>query len=283
MNGIVNQEDSSTQTDLSRHWQLALSLLMLEKELGLCEQPEKLHKRIRFLSYEMKASHPASMGSLYRVEALRDFIANKFRLSPLPEAFCIEQASLSGLITNREASFEICSIFWVLMASALEVELTPLALHRGRYLKLVTDEGDALFIDILNEGHYLEDTEILKILEESQDCKVTMANFEKKLELPLLFSEVCQLHRHFLDSDDESDQLLLIYKLLVQLEPNKSSYLAEKALLHIQMDEPRPAYNDLKRFFLLTNGQKNHPELLDLFMELKAEIEYENNLMSEEH
>lgn len=248
--------------------------------LGLEQTPDQTLRKIKFWSYELQSqlTNTPSSAALEKLDCLRRFLFEDKSLHLDHEILNLHNCSFEHLLDHKRGCLlNMALIFRTLAADAqLQVELIRVADHR--WLKwMACDKSE--YLDLVNKARTLSKDEVVRHLVHSSlqsngtsECD----NFK-----PLSFRDLTLIYlspfESLMKQQDAKQSLLSLYDLLLKISPGSLRVLSERALLLLDLGERKEAYQDLKRYFYLSDERTANADLKYLYELLSRENDYQSN------
>lgn len=220
INMLLWPDESAGDTSLRKVNFMTYELLTRCKDL--CEE-DRLHTLNSYF-FDQKE---------FRI-VLSDTHPNKHRLS------------LLNILSSTQGNGLPLSLLYTHWAAQLDL---PVYLVKSPYFCLVkwVRGKNSVYIDLNQSGKILNDSDLLKIVNQSSLCR-SYSCLEILSAQQILIEYVQKLLFLFKESYQRPHQLLCL-NILVVLAPEELNYLADRALLLKDLDRTYESLNDLKRYF----------------------------------
>jgi regulator of sirC expression with transglutaminase-like and TPR domain len=231
-------------------------LVEVHQALAGPSDPHAIFRAVNFMTYEL-ATQLRELNSDELLPTFnRFFFAQKnFRLGP---SYFIHE-----LVESREGCPILVALIYMYLGNCCEMKMNLVHWPMHTVIRWESSPGKFAYIDLEKNGQLLSAEEILALV-----CK------HKKELLPLNTQEsvlqyLAYLSLHF-RNHSEPEKLHIVLNLILNIEPENTRYLAERAMLRRDLGHVKEALQDLKRYFAFTNSEATAPEIVSVFEELKV-------------
>ena len=234
----------------------AQSLIQINQCFCHDEKPDAWLRELNFMSYELQMlSHDQNENEVLATLNSYFFITKKFRPHPLPILL------RDVLRERRGCSISLAFIYMHLAESVgLNMELVHWPLHS--VLKWC-GQGNSRYVDLEFQGKLLSEDELILLINTHKE-KVQVLNLRQAVIQYLSYISLTYRQAQ------EYEKLHTSLSMLLQLEPENTRFLAERALLRKELGLAKESLNDFKRFFSFIEKQNAPGELLSAYNHLKS-------------
>jgi regulator of sirC expression with transglutaminase-like and TPR domain len=231
-------------------------LLEIHQALGRVVDGHGLARAVNFMIYELTMILQPLSGEAV-LPALNHFFFEQkhFRLG--------SGFSLNEVVVSREGCSILVALMYLHLAGSCGMKMNLVHWPMHTVLRWETSPGKYSDIDLERRGEVLSAEEILALV-----CK------HKKELSPLGMREAVQQYLSYLSVHfrgfGELDQLHTVLGLILDVEPENTRYIAERAILRRDLGLVKEALQDLKRYFAFTNADSTAPEIVTVYNELRA-------------
>jgi len=243
--------DTESQPDI------LLRLIEIHRALGAPSDAHATMRSVNFMAYELAALLQSQPPENVLREFNRFFFEQKnFRLSPVYN-------SLESLLDRREGCAILVALLYLHLAGSCGLKMNLIHWPLHTVIRWESSPGKFAYIDLEKNGELMKPEDTLALV-----CK------HKKEMLPLKTQEavaqyLAYLALHFRNLQ-EYENLHTVLGLILDIEPENTRYMAERAILRRDLGLVKEALQDLKRYFAFTNSDSTAPEILAVYNELKA-------------
>lgn len=218
---------------------------------------------VQFMGFELLKSCEGK-SEAERWEILRSFLFTErgFQLSSLRLAEVSENCLLMKTVLEERMGHPLPVVCLLLhLANYLDL---PVALIQARHhflLKWVRS-GKTIYMDVLNDGRVLTDSELIAVLNRSS------SNLEV-WSAKQLITQYLELLTSSFERSQSLSQLHVVYNLLLHMDDTNTFVLGQRALLRQKLGFTREALADLKRYFSFVEKVHAPADLQQCWLELE--------------
>lgn len=243
--------------------------------LGFEKSPDQTIRKIKFWNYELQSQVlqlPTKL-TLDRLNQLRNFLFEDKKIMADADHSSGDCFSFEKLIDQKKGTFFTLALLFKTLASDLDLQIEMVKVADHRWLKWISELKNE-YLDLADKARALSGDEVLQRLVQStlNSNSVTDKSDDFK---PLCFKDcmisyLSPLESYFKAKNDRGS-LMNLYDLQIKLAPSSIRYLSERALLLLDLGERKEAYQDLKRYFYLSDERTTNPDLKYLYEILSRE------------
>ncbi|MCC7403126.1 MAG: hypothetical protein IT288_01905 [Bdellovibrionales bacterium] len=263
---------------------LAPVLIGVNTLLDNLESGESIQRVLNFMTYELSALS-ADLNELDRFLLLNDYFFNRkgFQSRPPAGANVRDDLLIQSVLANKMGHPLILALIYSHLATQIDIPAFLINLPSHALLKWVRG-GHSSYVDLTENGKLLEEEQLVALVNRAFNGE----DDGKSESLDILPSrQVIARYLHLLLEQEETlgnkKQTLLLYNLLLKLEPSNLKVLARRSLLLREMGLAKEAIADLKRYFSFVDRSQVSPELQMAFLELQQLTEPQHPTPSSEY
>ncbi len=213
-------------------------------------------RTIKFMSYELVTNGRGRTENEHAA-MLNQFVFNQkeFKIG--------ESVLLNELIATRESCAMLLALFYIELGASLGLKFCLMHSPPHSTLRWQSVDGKLRYLDLSLKGKELSSEEILALLSRKNDQMRALTDREAFQQY------LAYLATHF-RARRESERLHVVLNFILNLEPENTRYIAERALLRKELGLIKDALYDMKRFFAFTEPAAVSPEILRMYEDLKA-------------
>lgn len=234
-------------------------------------RPDLFRKELGLLAQEL-ALMANGLNELDRFSLLCHYFFHQMgfqKILPKDRAFSESDLFICSVISCRQGHPLLLSSLYSFLALQIQLPIHPVGMTYPTLLKWVRN-GHNAYIDITNQGNVLNDQDFAHILSQRYhhwtDNKIKSID---SLSAPQLLMNYLGLLVKFFEDKDDSRILVVLFSLLLKLDPNNIIILARRSLLLMKIGRLQEAFADLKHYFSFVESQQVSSELRFAFLELK--------------
>ena len=250
---------------------LAPVLIEINTLLEDLESGEAIQRMLNFMAYELTALS-SELNEQDRFIFLNDYFFNRKGFQSRPPAdgaLHSEDLLIRAVLQNKTGHPMVLALIYSHLATQIDIPVFLINLPCHSILKWVRG-GRSSYVDLTENGSLLEEGRLVELVNKN------FCNDEdrKNESLDILPSkQVMQMYLTLLldyfELGKNKNQLLLLYSILLSLEPSNLKVLARRSLLLREMGQTKRAIADLKRYFSFIDRSQSSPELQMAFLELQ--------------
>jgi regulator of sirC expression with transglutaminase-like and TPR domain len=232
------------------------ALLTINREINLdLGDDGPLLRSARFMSYEL-LSLCSDLPPQNRLETLNEFFFERKRFRFADGPFLIQE-----ILEQRLGCGIALALFYIHLAEeiGLQFQLVHWPLHS--VLKWDCD-GRCRFVDLEQNGKLLNEDELLSIVNKHKD-QVCALSLDQALIQYLTY--MAMAYRQ----SENRPYLHRVLDLAIQLEPENTRFLAERAILRRDLGLIKESLHDFKRYFSFTELHQASPEIVSVYESVK--------------
>ncbi|MCB0350368.1 MAG: hypothetical protein KDD38_04235 [Bdellovibrionales bacterium] len=215
------------------------TLININTNLTRDESQDSCLRTINFMTYEL-ATLCDNKTDREVLEVLNDFFfkTKNFKLDTSP-------LLLASILAERRGCGIALAYIYMHLAKNLGLELHLIHWPLHAILKWEC-EGKAFFIDLEQNGKLLSEEELLLMVNKHKDQLRTLSSTESTIQY---LSYILTHYRQ----ENQLEQLHRTLSEILNIEPENTRYLAERALLRREMGLIKESICDFKRYFSFTD------------------------------
>jgi regulator of sirC expression with transglutaminase-like and TPR domain len=247
-------------------------LIGLNAMLWPNEPQEWSFRTLNFMTYELMSlaeSYPESD----RVHILNDYFFDQkgFQIVSGADEPNEMHLLMKPVLTKRLGAPIPVTLLYLHLATNLDLPIYPIKLNNMSVLKWIRS-GKSHYLDLCCAGRIMEQSQLIRLLNKdvrnSTDCDETSSL--DILPSKLVFSQYVRQLLKLFEKGENPTQMLLLYDVLLQLEPVQLTTLADRALLRQRLGYAQEAILDLKRYFSYVDREQAPADLQMAFRQLEA-------------
>ena len=246
-------------------------LIGLNAMLWPNEPQEWSYRTLNFMTYEVMAL-AESYTEQDRLHILNDYFFDQKGFQILPNYDGIAESALliKPVLSKRMGCGLPVALIYLHLATHLDLPIYPVRLNSMSVLKWVRS-GKSNYLDLANAGRILDSTQIIRRLNEKttphEDLDASSLDIlPSKHVFTYYINELIQVYRKL----ERPTELLLLFDVLLKLDPAHLSTLKDRALLRQRLGYAKEAMLDIKRYFSYVDQQQAPTELQLAFRQLEA-------------
>lgn len=236
------------------------------------------YRTLNFMTYELMAQ-AESYSESDRVHILNDYFFDQkgFQILPLNSSGDESTLLMGPVLSKRTGLSTPIALLYLHLATHLDLPLYPVRLRNMTILKWIRG-GKSSYLDVANAGRVLKSSHIIRILNEKN--KSNRNEFETNctdiLPSKLIFSQYLNQLIEMYQKQEKSKELLLVFDVLLRLEPSHLGTLADRALLRQRLGYAKEALLDIKRYFSFVDQNQAPNEIQIAYRQLQSFGELES-------
>ncbi len=236
------------------------------------EPQEWSFRAINFMTYEL-ISLTESYTESDRVHILNDYFFDQKGFQILARREDLDENSLlmKPVLSKRLGAPIPITLLYLHLATHLDLPIYPIQLNDMSVLKWVRG-GKSNYLDLKSAGRVLTQPEIIRLLNKK-------GNSIEDGEIPTcidilpskkVFTKYVEQLVNVFKRLERPTEMLLLFDILLQLDPQHLATLADRALLRQRLGYAQEAMRDLKRYFAFIDKEQAPNELQIAFRQLES-------------
>ncbi|MCB0365981.1 MAG: hypothetical protein H6624_11325 [Bdellovibrionaceae bacterium] len=250
---------------------LAPVLIGVNTLLENLDSGEAILRVLNFMAYELSALS-SDLNEQDRFLLLNDYFFNRKGFQsrpPVSGAIHREDLLIQPVLQNKVGHPMVLALIYSHLATQVDIPAFLINLPCHAILKWVRG-GRSSYVDLTENGSLLEEDRLIQLVNRTfnsdEDSKSESLDILPSRQVILRYLTLLLEHHEMVD---EKDQLLLLYNVLLKMEPSNLKVLARRSLLLREMGQAKEAIADLKRYFSFVDRSQASPELQMAFLELQ--------------
>ena len=233
--------------------------IRIQQCLGLDSHLEQTQKKLLFMCYELDTWLHPQLGLREKFELLRSFFFQVKRFEALgpQHSFTSQELFMDRVLSQRRGHYLILNLIYRVLAEHIQIPIEFVRLGDLVIMKIVQGRTP-LYLSLLHQASCLPPDVMIEHLKENQISQAL-----ESVPFQNILSEIIYEHEKIFRIRGKHNLLLLIYDLLLTLNPRNLNALHKRAVLHFQMQYPQRALLDIKRYSYLM-GEKSLPAELKM-------------------
>ncbi|MCB0384466.1 MAG: hypothetical protein KDD43_03665, partial [Bdellovibrionales bacterium] len=235
------------------------------------ESGETIQRVLNFMAYELSALS-SDLNEQDRFLLLNDYFFNRKGFQSRPPAsgsIHCEDLLIQSVLQNKVGHPMVLALIYSHLATQVDIPAFLINLPCHAILKWVRG-GHSSYVDLTENGSLLEEDKLIQLVNRTfkgdEESKSESLDILPSRQVILRYLTLLLEHHELVG---EKDQLLLLYNVLLKMEPSNLKVLARRSLLLREMGQAKEAIADLKRYFSFVDRSQASPELQMAFLELQ--------------
>lgn len=253
----------------SAHWEdPLLALAHVAQSLDDSFTSDSCLRTVKFMAYELASlCESKSEDEIYRTLQKYFFNDKNFRVKPGPHL-------LNDVLEQRAGCGMAISLLYMHFAQNLGLRLQLVHWPLHSVLKWDRQNNKSCYLDLEQQGQLLSEEALLKMINRHREQVST-------LELSEALTQYLTYILISLRQTENQNDIHRAYNLLLQLDPENTRLIGERALLRKNLGLIKESLNDFKRYFAFTNRDAASPEIVNAYEDLRKREWREHSAFSE--